>query len=565
VAGGALAVAAVAGIVARGRLAPSAATAVSSASASASAPKALTLLDLPRPTSASPEALTLYGSALQALHDSAGSLASSRLLKAVAKDPSLGPAHLRYAVEDYFPATEVPRKHFNEAVSLRASMSPYDQALLDSVEPIFDSQPPDWAEAARRTADVTRRLPEDAELFVTLSWLLEQVGDFDAATKAADAALALDPTYAGALYEKAEVALTGSDWTTVRQTADRCLAVSPQATSCIGERMYEEDWAGRCADYEQDVRRKIAINPDGASDYAELADAFFVLGKPLDTVREALAQDWRRLDGDDKDWIVGNESLTLAVLVGDGRGVQAGRAAMEKFAKSRSETLYHMIPAWVGVIGETEAGHLDRAADVAAAYLGRLDAWSPDQGIDLFSVAYDMRPFMRKALVRAGRLSPAEYAQRRQEWLDAWKARVSPAVVRYVWVYGYAMQVDAPEDAKEALEVLPKYGPLPEFSRALHATAYIGHALLLGGRVDDAVRWLRASSQSCDAFENPYAWVQASLWLGQALEQKGDAAGACSAYGDVVRRWAPFGKASTSATLAGKRMAVLGCGKAATR
>jgi tetratricopeptide (TPR) repeat protein len=558
-AGVAVALAAAAGLVVRTRSAVVATATTATPSASASAPRALTLLDLPRPGSSSAEALTLYASALQALHDGSSSVATGRLLGAVAKDPSLGPAHIRYAVEAYFPASDEPRKHFNQAVALRAAMSPYDQALLDSVEPIFDRQPPEWAEAARRTADATRRLPEDPEFFETLSWLLQQVGDFEGATRAADAALALDPSYAQALYQKAAAALTGSDWTTARQTADRCLAVSPQATSCIRERMFEEAWSGRCAEYGEDARRNIAINPEGWAGYASLAEASFVLGKPRETVREALEQDWKRLDGDDRDWQVGNQVLTLAVLEGDAHGLQTGLAAMQKFAQSRSEALYHMIPAWMGVLSETEAGHLDRAANAADDYLGRLEAWTADQGIDLFSVSYDMRPFMRKALVRAGRISQAEYAQRRQEWLDGWRARVSPAVVRYLWVYGYAMQVDTPEDAKEALEVLPAYMPLPEFSPSLHATADIGHALLLGGRIDEAAQWLRASSRDCDAFENPYAWVHASLWLGQALEQKGDAAGACSAYGAVARMWSPFGKASTSAALARKRMAVLAC------
>jgi serine/threonine-protein kinase len=93
----------------------------------------------------------------------------------------------------------------------------------------------------------------------------------------------------------------------------------------------------------------------------------------------------------------------------------------------------------------------------------------------------------------------------------------------------------------------------------LLADADVGHVMLLGGRLDEAERLLRRAAGDCNAFENQFEWVQASLWLGQALEQKGDTAGACAAYGDVVRRWGPFGKRSTTAGLARKRLAGLGC------
>jgi hypothetical protein len=304
----------------------------------------------------------------------------------------------------------------------------------------------------------------------------------------------------------------------------------------------------------------VSIDLDGYDGYQKLANAAFVLGKPVDTVREALAQEWSRMHDEDKDWIIGTDKASLAVLTGDPAGIRSAIDQMQKFAGPRGETLYHMIPAWNGVLWETEAGHLDRAAAVAGAYLRRLDAWSADEGLDLFSIAYNMRPFMNKALLRAGKLSSAEYAAKRQEWIDGWKRRLSPTMARYLWIYGYAIEADTPEDAAEALDALPAYTPVPEFVPSLHASADIGHVFLLGGRLDDAVRWLRLSAHDCDAWENPFAWVKASLWLGQALEQKGDAAGACAAYGDVVKRWASFGNQSTSAALARKRIGGLGCG-----
>ena len=304
-----------------------------------------------------------------------------------------------------------------------------------------------------------------------------------------------------------------------------------------------------------------SIHLDGFQGYESLADAIFVLGKPADTVREALAQASSRMHDEDKEWLVGTDKVSLAVLFGDAGGVQSAIAQMRTFAAPRSEALYHMVPAWIDVQWQTEMGHPDRAAATAGDYLRRLDAWTADDGLDLFSISYNMRPFMSKALVRAGRLSRADYARKRQEWIEDWKHRLSASTARYLWIYGYALEADTPEDAAEALDALPVYAPVPEFAPSLHATADVGHVFLLGGRIDDAIHWLSASAHDCDAWENPFEWTKASLWLGQALEQKGDVSGACGAYGDVLKRWRGFGKLSTSVALATKRSSALACGR----
>lgn len=546
-------------LLVRARVPSSTPTAPSAAASSA--PHALGILDLPRPATKNADALTAYVAGLQALHDSSDGPATERLLAAAKADPSLGAAHLRYALAAYFPVSDAPRKHFNQALALRATMSPYDQALLDAVEPIFDRQPPDWAECERKLDVATKQLPEDAELFGVLAWVREQLGDLHGVMRAADAALAVDPTYAAVMREKAVAAMQSSNWAAAREATDQCIAAVPQASSCVQLRLSEEAWEGRCTDFENDARRIISIDVDGYEGYQKLADASFVLGKPVDTVREALAQEWSRTGRDDKAWFIGTDRVSLAVLLGDAAGVRSAIDQMLKFAGPRSETLYHMIPAWMGVLWETEAGHLDRAAAIAGDYLRRLDAWTADDGLDLFSISYNMRPFMNKALVRAGKLSATDYAKKREEWIDGWKRRLSVTTARYLWIYGYATETDTSDDAREALDALAPYAPIPEFAPSLHATADVGHVFLLGGRLDDAVRWLRSSAQDCDAWENPFEWVKASLWLGEALEQKGDVAGACAAYGRVVERWRPFGKESSSAALAGKRIAALGCGK----
>jgi serine/threonine-protein kinase len=525
----------------------------------AAAPSALAVTDLPRPASGNPAALAFYVAGVQAQHDANRDFARSRLADAVAADPSMGPAHLRYALSAFFPSPLTPRKHFLQATQLRASMSRYDQALLDGVEPIFDRDPPDFAEADRKLVEAAGRLPEDAELYAWLAWIRFQEGKLAEVSQAVEAALKLDPGYAAVYEFEAQAAQVLGDTAMVLRDVDACLKVAPQATACVQRRMSTNAAADRCVEYEKDARHIIAIDPDTPDGYTPLAEASFVLGRPIDSVWEALAQSWKRQSRDDAAWQEQNDRFTLTSLLGDAAGQDAAAHGMQAQAAGRSEYYYHMVPAWGLVHVLTEAGELAKAGAVADDFLRHRDAWTTDPGIDFWSIALDQTAFMLKAMMRAGKLAPADFEARRRAWLDDWKKRVTPSVARYLWIYGYAIVTDTAEEAAQALTVLPEASPLPEFRPSLLADADVGHVMLLGGRLDEAERLLRRAAGDCNAFENQFEWVQASLWLGQALEQKGDTAGACAAYGDVVRRWGPFGKRSTTAGLARKRLAGLGC------
>jgi len=525
------------------------------------APSALAVTDLPRPVSANPAALTAYVAGVQAQHDANRNLARSQLGKAAEADPAMGAAHLRFALSAFFPSPVTPRKHFLQASQLRASMSPYDQALLDAVEPIFDRQPPDFAEADRKLDAAAAKLPGDAELPGWLAWVRFQEGDLPGVARAAASALQLDPRYAAVQEIQAQVAQLTGDTDGVLRAVDACLQSAPQAIACVQRRISTLAADGRCTEYEKDARRMIAIDPDSPDGYLPLADASFVLGRSADAVWETLAQEWSKLERDDATWQQANDRFTLTSLLGDAAGQDAALQSMRKASSGRGEVYYHMVPAWGGVHVATEAGDLAKAAAIADDFLRHRDAWTPDPGIDMWSIALDQTPFMQKALVRAGKLSYADFQGRRREWLDAWKQRVGPAVARYLWIYGYALVTDTPDEAAEALAALPAFEPLPAFHPSLLAEADIGHTLQLGGRVDDAIRVLRRAAGDCDAFENQFEYVQASLWLGQALESKGDTAGACKAYGQVTARWGKLGKRSMSATAAAMRAVALRCGK----
>jgi eukaryotic-like serine/threonine-protein kinase len=88
----------------------------------------------------------------------------------------------------------------------------------------------------------------------------------------------------------------------------------------------------------------------------------------------------------------------------------------------------------------------------------------------------------------------------------------------------------------------------------------VGVTFLLGDRLDDAVRWLTDATGTCRALEFPFEHTRAFAWLGQALEQKGDKAGACTAYRVVDERWGQARPRSVTAERAREREKALGCG-----
>lgn len=131
-----------------------------------------------------------------------------------------------------------------------------------------------------------------------------------------------------------------------------------------------------------------------------------------------------------------------------------------------------------------------------------------------------------------------------------------------IWSMGIAMPVETQTAAEQALASMPppllsKAGPLQAAVRL--SGVHIGRALVLAGRAPDALPFLRVATSSCYALDDPFLHTQAHLWLGQALEQTADPAGACAAYQVVVNRWGAAAPRSVTAEAAQKRLSALAC------
>jgi serine/threonine-protein kinase len=146
----------------------------------------------------------------------------------------------------------------------------------------------------------------------------------------------------------------------------------------------------------------------------------------------------------------------------------------------------------------------------------------------------------------------------RRGWLARWGA-TPPAVARpYLWVVAFARPAETPDDARAALEELPKYAPLPALWQ-IPADYAVGRTYLLAGRAEEALPYLRRAAAACDDLYVPFEHVRASLALGDALAATKDTAGACAAYRAVIDRWGAAKPRSTTVDAARAHAKGAGC------
>jgi serine/threonine-protein kinase len=503
-----------------------------------------------------------YRAGLQALHDANRDAAESSFLAASEADPGMGAAHLRYALLHFMhERASVAHAHFLTATGLRATLGPGDVALLDAFAPVFDQQPPDWAATEQRLAAARARSPADTEVLYELAMVELQRNELREAILTADAALAIDPKFAGAMLVKEAALEHEGDTDGVAKAADRCLEASPEAAACVGLRIEALSPAGRCEEVERDARRLIAINPASPAGFYAQAQAGAALGWSPDGLLESFKAEWKH-QGDAAKWAEAFDRASLAALTGDGAALGRDLDALARVADEGRDAFEHMNAAWMRVEASTELGDTAGAAAAAESFLDKKNAWQEDPGVDMQAIAFDVVPMMLRAEREGGKVSEAELEQRRGQWLEKWRARIHPTLKGYLWVYGYAQTVRTPAEARAALAALPAFTPLPRYRPSFLADASIGRTYLLAGKADDAVPLLESVTSRCDPFEDPFVYVHASLWLGEALEATGDPAGACASYDRVRKAWSGLGPRSITLREARARASALRCAEA---
>jgi serine/threonine-protein kinase len=520
-------------------------------------PKSTSVTDLPRPEGVKPEAVAAFLAGLQSLRDGAGQAATQSFERAVSLDDSLASAHLRLSYSKLQQDGAAARGHYQKASRLRALLSERDAALLEAIEPLVMRDPADFNQAARRLEAAADRFPLDAELRFYHAMTL--VSDMRAAVKALEKALEIDPSFALALWVKAQRQAYLGEIDQALASLDQCLRVSPSASECLENRIWIDQERGSCARVEEDARRMVASNSEGWQGYHHLAKALYARGRPLETAREALQQKLARTPAARKHDVELTDGINTAILAGDFLKAESRAKELSTRMEGRAAAEDHAIPSRALVDIYLETGRDELAGKVAGKYLKKREAWTADARAEDFAMAKDPTAQMLYAQRLAGELTQADFEAKRAEWVKAWQKRAAPAARNYIWLHNYAAVSGTAEDAKAALAVLGEYSPLPFLRPLTPADAWVGITYWLGGRAEEAIATLKRAAASCLALEHPIAHTRAHLHLGEALSASGDKAGACAALGVVRARWGEARPRSKTSERALERMGAFGC------
>jgi hypothetical protein len=281
-----------------------------------------------------------------------------------------------------------------------------------------------------------------------------------------------------------------------------------------------------------------------------LATALYGAGEPLDAALVALERSWT-LAKDTGDETRTRQHACIDVLRGDLDGAARRLATWDGTAEADDETQFEMLLFRARL--ELERGDTKAAGDLADAYLARRGAWVSD-GRDDYAIYGLGLEYL------ADRISVQELTAGRDRWL----ARQPPQSTRTNtlatrWMSAFAFPARSHEDGQAALAALPRFeAPRRAFARMPLEEEAIGRATLLAGDVAGAVPHLRTAAHSCWGVFAPIEETRAALELGNAYEQSGRRADACTEYARVAARWGAA-RASTTAAEARARQASLRC------
>jgi tetratricopeptide (TPR) repeat protein/predicted Ser/Thr protein kinase len=516
-------------------------------------PLATAVIDLPPPVTTNPVLSAEYAAGVQALHDCDWGTAQSHFVRVVELDPLLALGQLRLAMVAEGTLDEsIRRDHYAKAITLRSQLSARDRGMMEALEPILQRLREDHTEAVKRLRVLSDRYPGDVEILV---WLAFLQATSPAGLEFADRALALDPKDGQAWQTRGDVLATLGRTEESRASYERCGTLSPASAECFLGLIWLDSADGRCADAERDARRAVDRDPHLAGN---LACVMYGAGRPVEAVGVIVDQQAATYTSPSSTW-QNMDHLRLALITGD---FAAARTLAEQYQASvemRPHASFndHLRPAEVLLGIARETGDDAQAFRIALDFASRSDMWSKSTQGD---VGIDSGRAVERQAVRAGGLARSEFVARRTAWIA--EERRNLAHPGLIWTYAFASSAETPEEANEALRVLPEFAPLTSVVHYVGIPdAEVGRTYLLAGDVDQAIAYLTKAVATCVAFRHPFVHTRAQLELGEALERKGNNPGACGAYRKVVDRWGSAKPRSISAEKARARMTALGCSK----
>jgi len=488
---------------------------------------------------------------IQDWRDAVEGPAQKSFTRALELDPSLAVAHLYLAMIPMWTDAE-SREHHHAASAQRSRLGSRDRALLDAYGPVM-AVPPDFDTAVRRLVAAQEAFPSDWLVSLALASIQIKRGELRNAIQVLDDLSRRDPSAAIAWADKGLAFGLLDDVKSARDSLKECLRISTYGVRCLETLTKLDANEGRCVDSERYGRELMALPSPSTQMAVRLAGAIQGRGGTMASVHDVLERAWQLAPESRREILRQRYETQFLVLAGKFEPAERVIDAWGKAIAGESSETEHSRVAQMQFQIAMELGDRPLAARLASEYLAKRDAW-------LASTYYDFEIDALRTQYLAGTLSRGEFETRRQAWLarDAQRSQlVSSSALR--WTAAYALAVATPDDAKEALRVLPNYLPIVDsLTRDVEVDGAIGFTYLVAGDVKEALPYLERGAHSCNAVHLPIEHTRANLHLGMALEQRGDVAGACAAYGVVLARWGEEHR-SVSANAARAHRSALHC------
>ncbi|MFO0551081.1 MAG: serine/threonine-protein kinase [Polyangiaceae bacterium] len=443
------------------------------------------------------------------------------------------------------PPSDATREQYKRAASDRDELTATEVAWLDAAAPYF-STPPNYAGTEKALRKLLEQ-GEQPEVALAVAGLRRFQLDLEGARAALD--LISDPRWQGARYAlRASIEADFLETKASREDWHRCLEAAPDSYDCLVQAARADGLDGACSSMGSLAERARDLDPESAEAYGYLLWARHAAHAPdgeLSALAEARAA---RLNASDRG---GQRALMFFKLDAyAGRFDSCRRVAERDLASVVANQVAPLIRVqWMLLLAEVLVEEGDRAAlDKLAKDLERDDVVQTTdlnilgQTLALLGVlrrggvtAIDSDALVDKLRVRMERLIKTD--------------GISRPMQRYgAWLLGWAVGVHTKEQARQALAALDAAGgALPPMGTSDEVDAVVGEVLVLGGRTDSGIAYLRRAVRSCFVGDNPYYQTWASLALADVLEEKGDHAGARELYERIVERLGHATPRSTSA------------------
>jgi eukaryotic-like serine/threonine-protein kinase len=524
------------------------------------------IVDLPDPKGCNAASTGEYQAGLKSLRGGQWDVAHRHFERAADVDPTCAEAHLRLLLTG---RSRYSRSKllavYQKAVDLGSRLTTdRDRSYLDAFKPVVQFDPPDKKEFVVRLMRLADQFPTDAEFAFMVSYSTDfGPADLPSKIQKARKAVELDPEYADAWWALGDALDRSGSSHDALEALDGCLRAVPTSADCSDARVTLLLGGGQCKEALAAMRTRPSIALDSANSYLNLASALIVTGSPPETVNDALDQREALLTPDERWWRERYDRAIVSVLRGDFN--DAANRLREVLGKIKQDPDRSLRSARVLLEILLETSQQEAAGALADDWFKRTPSLQSNPNR---AVITEAQLHLAPLLLSAGRQTDRRWARDwrvlRDRWLKASEGSEKLSKSE-AWTLGSALLTQTGAEAVEALAKVPSSVLTAgdnERSPLTRAESFlVGRTLLFAGRVDEALPFLSIAVAACDVMAYPFWLTRAHLSMGQALEQKGNKAGACEAYAVILQRWGHASPPSITATEARASASALGCSR----